>query len=68
MDFKHTIQLLEREKERLEQERDIYGQEKTPRGWCPTFTYEKRKPYADQASCRIEEIDAVLALIENQKS
>lgn len=68
MTFKHTIQLLEREKERLEQERDIYGQEKTPKGWCPSFTYEKRKVYADQASRRIEEIDAVLALIENQKS
>ena len=63
MDFEHTTQLLEREKARLEQERDVYSQEKTPKGWCPSFTYEKRKPYADRASRRIEEIDAVIGML-----
>lgn len=61
MNFDFVVQLLTAEQERLEKERDLYARKKMPKGWCPSFTYEKRKPYAGAAQAKIDEIDAAIA-------
>ena len=62
--FAFVEKLLLDERSRLVKERDIYGQKKTPKGWCPSFTYELRKPYADKAQAHIDEIDRALTLLK----
>ena len=62
MDFAYTIKLLKEEKAFQEQVRDWYLQKK-PKNCCPTFTLEKRKPWADEAIRNIAEIEAAITLL-----
>ena len=62
MDFDYVISLLETEKANQEHRRDWY-QKKNPKGCCPSFTLEKRKPYSDEAIARIKQIEAAIALL-----
>ena len=60
--FDYVVSLLESEKARLEKDRDYYQMKKPP-GCCPIFTLEKRKPYADEATARIKQIQTAIALL-----